>query len=140
MRRWPSTPLADAYWFQEGPGVRNWQFRNDGIKLLNVANITKGGSLDLSKTTRHLSVDEVAEKYPHFLMDEGDLVIASSGISFDENGLLRTRGAFVEAKHLPLCLNTSTIRSKPTDGISSLAWLRYWIDSTEFREQITRLV
>jgi type I restriction enzyme S subunit len=32
--------LSDAYWFQEGPGVRNWQFTNSGIKLLNVANIT----------------------------------------------------------------------------------------------------
>jgi type I restriction enzyme S subunit len=138
MKRWPSTPLADAYWFQEGPGVRNWQFRNDGIKLLNVANITKEGLLDLSKTTRYLSVNEVEEKYSHFLLDKGDLVIASSGISF-ENGLLRTRGAFVEVRHLPLCLNTSTIRFKAT-RVSSLAWLRYWLDSIEFREQITRLV
>ena len=33
--------LSDVYWFQEGPGVRNWQFKESGIKLLNVANITK---------------------------------------------------------------------------------------------------
>ena len=98
MKHWPTLPLADAYWFQEGPGVRKWQFRNNGIKLLNVANITKQGVLDLSKTDRYLGEEEVADKYSHFLIDEGDLVIASSGISFDEDGLLRTRGAFVESR------------------------------------------
>ena len=140
MNRWPKRPLGEAYWFQEGPGVRKWQFRNSGVKLLNVANITKDGVLDLSKSDRHLSEEEVSEKYSHFLADAGDLVIASSGISFDEDGQLRTRGAFVEPKHLPLCLNTSTIRFKPEEGVSTLAWLRYWLDSSEFREQITRLV
>lgn len=140
MKRWPTVPLTDAYWFQEGPGVRKWQFRNSGIKLLNVANITKQGILDLTKTDRYLNEDEAAQKYSHFLIDEGDLVIASSGISFDEDGLLRTRGAFVAPHHLPLCLNTSTIRFKAKAGLSTLAWLRYWLDSSEFREQITRLV
>lgn len=140
MKHWSTIPLSDAYWFQEGPGVRKWQFRNSGIKLLNVANITKEGVLDLSKTDRCLSEDEVAEKYTHFLVDDGDLVVASSGISFDEDGLLRTRGAFVGAKDLPLCLNTSTIRFKSKPGTSSLALLRYWLDSPEFRQQITRLV
>ena len=140
MKRWPTIPLPEAYWFQEGPGVRKWQFCSSGVKLLNVANITKEGLLDLSKSDRHLASEEVAKKYSHFLADEGDLVIASSGISFDEDGLLRTRGAFVEAHHLPLCLNTSTIRFKPKAGVSSLALLRYWLDSLEFRSQITRLV
>lgn len=140
MSPWQKTPLADAYWFQEGPGVRKWQFRDSGVKLLNVANITKDGVLDLSKTNRHLAEDEISKKYSHFLASEGDLVIASSGISFDTDGLLRTRGAFVKQQHLPLCLNTSTIRFKAKEGISTLDWLRYWLDSVEFREQITRLV
>jgi type I restriction enzyme, S subunit len=131
--------LSDAYWFQEGPGVRNWQFQDSGVKLLNVANITKHG-LDLGKTNRHLSVEEVEEKYSHFLVDAGDMVIASSGISIEEDGFLRTRGAFVNHEHLPLCMNTSTIRFKAMDGISSLSYLRHWIDSMNFRGQISRLV
>jgi type I restriction enzyme S subunit len=101
--------LTDAFWFQEGPGVRNWQFTNTGIKLLNVANITKNGEIDLTKTARRLSEAEVRNKYTHFLVDAGDLVIASSGISFEEDGLLRTRGAFVEKRHLPLCMNTARV-------------------------------
>lgn len=137
---WRKVGLEEAYWFQEGPGVRKWQFMNFGIKLLNVANIEKTGQLNLSKTDRHLSVDEVESRYQHFLIDEGDLVIASSGISFDQDGLLRTRGAFVESQHLPLCLNTSTIRFKAKSGASDLTFLKHWLDSREFREQITKLV
>lgn len=132
--------LSDAFWFQEGPGVRDWQFRSSGIKLLNVRNILKEGVLDTSNTDRHLDESEVSQKYSHFLIDEGDLVIASSGISIEEDGLLRTRGAFVQKSQLPLCLNTSTIRFKAKDGISDLNFLRHWLSSIEFRGQITKEV
>lgn len=140
MIAWKKTELSDAYWFQEGPGVRNWQFTTSGVKLLNVANITKSGSIDLTKTDRCLSEVEVNTKYSHFLVEEGDLVIASSGISFDEDGMLRTRGAFIEQKHLPLCMNTSTIRFKAKSVEANLNFFKYWLDSVEFRGQITRLV
>jgi type I restriction enzyme S subunit len=134
-----TTPLDEAFWFQEGPGVRKWQFTNSGIKLLNVGNILATGDLDLSKTDRCLSREEVEKRYKHFLVDAGDLVIASSGISFDDDGLLRTRGVFVRRSHLPLCLNTSTIRFK-SKGEADLRYLRFWLDSYEFRSQITRRV
>ena len=133
-------PLADAYWFQEGPGVRNWQFKDVGIKLLNVGNILKSGQLDLSRTSKFISEDEAHGKYQHFLIDEGDYVIASSGISFDADGLLRTRGAYVRSSDLPLCMNTSTIRFKARPGISTLSFLDGWLSSKEFRTQISRLV
>ena len=132
--------LPEAYWFQEGPGVRNWQFKTSGVKLLNVGNILKEGRIDLSKTDRHLDENEISSKYSHFLLDSGDLVIASSGISVDDDGLLRTRGAFIRKEHLPLCLNTSTIRFKNKDGISDLRFLKHWIQSREFRTQISHEV
>ena len=135
----PSINFNDAYWIQEGPGVRNTQFTNAGIKLINVGNILKSGYLDLEKTTRYLSEQEVQQKYKHFLCDEGDLVIASSGISFDDDGLLRTRGAFIEKNHLPLCMNTSTIRFKSING-NSLSYLKHWLQSYQFRSQITKFV
>ena len=137
---WEVHRLADVFWLQEGPGVRNWQFKESGIKLLNVSNILKSGELDLSKTDRHLSIDEVQEKYSHFLVDAGDLVIASSGISIDGDDLLRTRSAFVRDEHLPLCMNTSTVRFKATHGVSDLQFLQQWLQSHEFRRQITREV
>jgi type I restriction enzyme S subunit len=132
--------LDEVFWFQEGPGVRKWQFTDSGIKLLNVANIEKNRTINLGKTDRHLDFKEVEDRYSHFLLDAGDLVIASSGISFDDDGMLRTRGAFVEERHLPLCLNTSTIRFKSKPEISDLGYLQHWLDSREFREQITKRV
>lgn len=138
--RLPAIPLESAFTFQEGPGLRKWQFQSEGIKVLNVGNITRDGRLDLSRTDRFISEDEVKSRYSHFLVDDGDLVIASSGISFDEDGYLRTRGAFVSKEDLPLCMNTSTIRFKARQGISDLRYLRHWIDSLEFRKQISRLV
>lgn len=132
--------LSEVYWFQEGPGVRNWQFKDSGIKLLNVANITKQGKIDLDKTDRHLAKEEVDSKYAHFLIDEGDLVIASSGITNDDDNLLRTKIAFIEKHHLPLCLNTSTIRFKSKEGVSDLRFLKHWLNSLEFRQQITKEV
>jgi len=137
---WKTLTLAESFWFQEGPGVRKWQFRKTGTKLINVSNITKEGVLDLDKTDRHLESSEVEQRYSHFLIDPGDFVIASSGISIDTDSLLRTRGVFVEKRHLPLCMNTSTIRFKSLEGISDLRYLKYWLDSYEFRAQITRLV
>ncbi|MCT0212435.1 MULTISPECIES: restriction endonuclease subunit S [unclassified Synechococcus] len=133
-------PLSDVYWFQEGPGVRNWQFTETGVKLLNVGNISTTGQIDLTRTTRRISEDEAYGKYSHFLVDPGDLVMPSSGISIDSDGLLRTRAAFVDSSHLPLCMNTSTIRFKPQGGHASLLFLQGWLQSREFRSQITRLV
>lgn len=133
------TKFEDVFWFQEGPGVRKWQFTDSGVKLLNVGNIEKSGVLDLNKTGRHISLDEAKEKYRHFMCDVGDLVIASSGISIQDDGLLSTRGAFIKAHHLPLCMNTSTIRFK-TKGESSLVFLHAWLSSLEFRSQMTKLV
>jgi type I restriction enzyme S subunit len=132
--------FSDAFWFQEGPGVLRAQFRDSGVKLLNVANITKDGQINLEKTERHIEELEAYGKYKHFLIDEGDLVIASSGISIDNDGLLRTRGSFIKKHHLPLCMNTSTIRFKAIEGKSDLSYLRHWLQSHDFRVQITRLV
>ncbi|MEC5169897.1 N-6 DNA methylase [Glaciihabitans sp. GrIS 2.15] len=109
--------LGDAYWFQEGPGVRNWQFTAEGVNLLNVGNILKSGVLDLTRTTKRISSEEANGKYRHFLVDQGDFLIVSSGISSDTDGYLRTRGAFVGASDLPLSMNTSTIRFKAVPKI-----------------------
>lgn len=137
---WPKIPLSDAFWFQEGPGLRNWQFTSEGIKILNVGNIMSDGSIDLSRTDRHLSIEEFKSKYSHFGVDSGDLVIASSGISFDEDGFLRTKVGFIEPEHLPLCMNTSTIRFKSKEQKSYLPFLKHWFQSSEFRQQISQLV
>src|SRR5690606_27058049 len=98
----------DIYFFQEGPGVRKWQFTGRGVKLLNVGNIN-GGQINLDKTSIYISEEAAYGKYSDFLVHEGDLLIACSGIVVDN---FHNKIAASEKEHLPVCLNTSTMRFK----------------------------
>src|SRR5690554_8051375 len=109
MKKWEN--ISDYLFFQEGPGVRNHQYTSDGVKLLNVANLVNG-RVDLSTSERYISSHEAYGKYKHFLADEGDLIIASSGIKVD---YFDKKMGFIRKEHLPICMNTSTIRFKSID-------------------------
>lgn len=133
MKRWPTVLLPEVAFFQEGPGVRKWQFRSAGIKLINVGNIVQG-QLDLSKTDRHLDKEEVEKTYSHFLLNAGDLVMATSGATWG-------KVAFVEPHHLPLCLNTSVVRFRPlTPKTLNPKYLRAFFETPEFRGQIDQII
>lgn len=123
--------------FQEGPGVRNNQYTTSGVKLLNVANL-QDGRIVLDNTDRYISEDEAYGRYQHFLVDEGDLIIASSGIKVE---YFDKKMGFVEKHHLPLCLNTSTIRFKSLDNsVLDIRYFMYFLKSNYFKKQLSRLI
>lgn len=129
--------LTDVLYFQEGPGVRNTQFTTTGVKLLNVGNINNG-VIDLSSTKIYISKEEAYGKYKHFLIDEGDLLIASSGIVVDN---FHNKIALAKAEHLPLCLNTSTIRFKTRDsGKLDIKYFSYYLKTLHFSDQLRKLI
>jgi len=129
--------LYEVAFYQEGPGVRKFQFRNEGVKLLNVGNINKG-LLDTSTTKLYISEEEAYGKYKHFLVDEGDLLIASSGIVVDN---FHNKIAFAKKEHLPLCLNTSTIRFKSIDdNLFNLDYLKFYLKTNHFKKQLRKLI
>ena len=98
-KKWVKIPYV--LFFQEGPGVRNTQYTNDGVKLLNVANLVDG-KVDLSTSDRYISEDEAYGKYKHFLCDAGDFIIASSGIKVE---YIDKKMGFVDESMLPFrCL------------------------------------
>ena len=66
VQKWPSKKLGEVAYFQEGPGLRTFQFKPAGIRVINVANVREG-FLDLSKT-KFLDLSEVDKKYKHFLL------------------------------------------------------------------------
>ena len=115
MNGWKIEELPNLVFFQEGPGVRNNQYTDSGVKLLNVANL-KGGNIYLDNTDRYISEEEAYGKYSHFLVGEGDLIIASSGIKVE---YFDKKMGFAKKEHLPLCMNTSTIRFKTLDDDST---------------------
>lgn len=129
---WETYDLKEMVWFQEGPGVRNYQFTSRGVKLLNGTNI-QFGVLDLDKTDRYISDKEAFGWYSHFLVDEGDILIACSGISvarFDE------KVTIAENHHLPLCMNTSTMRFKMKSCMIYKDFFMHFLKSNDFKNQI----
>lgn len=129
---WEVRPLSNVSWFQEGPGVRNTQFTSSGVKLLNGTNIFRG-ELDLETTNRFISEREAHGPYAHFLAEEGDIVIASSGITVER---LHEKVAFVRTAHLPFCMNTSTIRFRPHVDLLLPEFLFQFLTSDGFKRPI----
>ena len=127
--------ITDYLWFQEGPGVRNTQYTSSGVKLLNVSNFVEG-RIDLSTSSRYISSEEANGKYKHFLVDEGDFIIASSGIQVD---YFEKKMGFIRPEQLPLCMNTSTIRFKnlKPDELD-MRYFMYYLKSNAFKNQLSR--
>lgn len=129
---WEIFSLPEVIWYQEGPGLRKWQFKSKGLKVINVTNLQESGYLDLDRTDRHISWDEFEKTYKHFACDEGDLVIASSGNSY-------CKASIVRSCDLPLLMNTSVIRFKPI-GEFSKGYMEVCLKSPYFKDQIDMLI
>jgi type I restriction enzyme, S subunit len=123
---WKRCPFPEIVDFKEGPGLRNYQYRDEGIPFLNIRTLVNG-DVDLTKT-QFLDPNEVETKYRHFLVEENDHVVSSSGTL--------GRVATVRKCHLPLCLNTSIIRMRPRARIG--VWhLRAYLSHGDFLDQAT---
>ncbi|WP_027088396.1 restriction endonuclease subunit S [Cohnella panacarvi] len=134
---WQWVRVPEFLFFQEGPGVRSYQYTDTGVKLLNVANLQKG-KLDLTTSYRYISEEEACGRYNHFLVDEGDLIIASSGITVET---FEKKMGFAEKEHLPLCMNTSTIRFKSLNPKElDIRFFMYFLKSEIFKKQLSELI
>jgi type I restriction enzyme S subunit len=128
---WEVKNFSDVCWFQEGPGLRNWQFTKEGMKVINVTNL-ENGYLNLDRTDRHISIDEFNKMYQHFEIDDRDIVVASSGNSYAKTAVVRKRD-------LPLMMNTSVIRFKPLKTLE-YNFLLSFLKSDLFKDQIDLLI
>jgi type I restriction enzyme, S subunit len=124
---WVEAPLSSVAFFQEGPGLRKWQFGESGIPFLNIRTFGNG-QIDRSKC-QFVKLSEFTGKYEHFLLNEGDLVVSSSGTL----GKLAT----IFSSDMPVMLNTSTIRFRTlSSDVLSQEYLRIFLQSQSFYQQI----
>jgi len=128
---WELKMLPEVCWFQEGPGLRQWQFKTSGMKVINVTNL-ENGVLNLDNTDRHIALSEFNRVYQHFSIDSGDMVIASSGNSYGKTAVVRDQD-------LPLMMNTSVIRIKPVGKII-YGYLWTFLNSSLFKDQIDLMI
>ena len=121
-------PLTDHVFFQEGPGLRKWQWTDSGMKVINGRNVLLGGMIDLANTARYISLDEFESRYSHFAVEDGDIVVTSSG-TIGKVGRINRR-------HLPLMMNTSVIRFHPLRGAElDAGFLFSFLRSSLFQQQ-----
>ena len=100
---WNIQPISSIFNFQEGPGIRNWQYVNNGTKFINIRCINN--DIINIQNANMISDEEAQGKYAHFMLKENDIVISCSGTL--------GRKALVLKEYLPLCLNTSVILFTP---------------------------
>lgn len=126
-------PVAEVAYFQEGPGLRSWQWSTEGMKVVNGTNILSDGVVDTSNTDRYITLSEFEGHYSHFAIEEGDIVVSSSG-TIGKVGRIRR-------EHLPLMMNTSVVRfhSRDTQVLDN-DYLFAFLRSSEFQNQVASLV
>jgi len=125
---WRITKLGQLALMQEGPGLRTWQFKDHGTRVICVTNITEEG-INFSKLEKFISTEEYLSSYQHFTVNTGDLLISSSGNSWGK-----------VAKYLgneKVILNTSTIRLNELKHRPLLLdFIQNFLQSDSCREQI----
>jgi type I restriction enzyme, S subunit len=128
--RWPEVGLGEVAFYQEGPGLRKWQWTSNGMKVINGTNVLQSGEFVPDNTARFVSDDEFRTKYQHFAIDDGDIVVVSSGNTIG-------KVARVRAEHLPMMMNTSVIRFHPHDSsVLDHDFLFAYFRTASFREQM----
>lgn len=130
---WVINKFSRIAFYQEGPGLRNWQFVESGVRVICVTNITSNG-IDFSRYEKFISEKEYDEIYKHFTVNVGDLLLASSGASW---------GKISEFKdeNIKCILNTSTIRlNSNTEGSVKKNFIRWILSSTYINEHLRLLL
>lgn len=122
---WKIDLLNTVFDFLEGPGLRNWQYTNEGMPFINIR-LIQNGDINTEKSS-YISKQEFETKYRHFELHEFDFVVSTSGTL--------GKSAIVRTKHLPLMLNTSVIRFKPLKQ-NSKCFMYQYLQSESFLEEL----
>ena len=125
---WRVGELESFFDFLEGPGIRNWQYTENGNRFINIR-LIQNGDINV-KNANCVSSEEANGKYSHFQLKEKDFVLSTSGTL--------GRGAIVRKEHLPLLLNTSVIRFRPKDGLS-YGYTYQFLQSSYFLHELESL-
>lgn len=126
---WTVSKLGRVIFLQEGPGLRNWQFTDEGTRVICVTNITDQG-IDFSRLAKFISIDEYRSSYQHFTVHAGDVLLSSSGNSWGKVAVYEGEEAVI--------LNTSTIRLNSGDDTKVIRdYIVLLLQSDAVREQLS---
>ena len=124
---WQYMFISDVALFQEGPGIMAVDFRTEGVPLIRIAGMN--GKVVTLKGCNYLDPKMVEEKWKHFKLDVGDVVISSSA-SLD-------RIAEVDDEAAGSIPYTGLIRFKMYGGIDK-EYFKWFLKSPYYIEQVNR--
>jgi len=75
-KKWPLLNLADAAFFQEGPGILAKDFRDEGVPLIRLAGLREGKVT--FKGCNYVDREMHAKKWSQFSLSEGDILVLTS--------------------------------------------------------------
>jgi type I restriction enzyme, S subunit len=122
---WPAVPFPDVIDFREGPGIMARDFREAGTPLIRLAGLT---GIDLLAGCNYLDPEMVSEKWSHFALEEGDILLSTSA------SLGRT--ARVPASAVGAIPYTGLIRMRPRDERVLPQYVEYLLADPSFQSQI----
>lgn len=129
---WERWKLNRVLFFQEGPGLRTWQFKDEGVKVICVTNITPP-IISFKKMTKYISVEEYEEKYKHFTVEKGNILLASSGATWGKVATFDSEEKVI--------LNTSTIRlNTKKDEILKNSIVKHLLNADYVNTQLENLL
>lgn len=102
---YPMVDVEQVVFFQEGPGIRSYEYQDGGYPIINVRCV-RDGRIDLGDS-RAVSPELVDAKWSHFRVEAGDILFTTSGTI--------GRVAVTQQEHLPLLMNTSVVRFRSLD-------------------------
>ena len=127
---WPAIHIGAVAFFQEGPGIRSYEYQDGGYPIINVRCV-RDGHIDLNDS-KAVDSELVKQKWSHFSVEAGDILFTTSGTI--------GRVAIANPEHLPLLMNTSVVRFRTLDAsILCNAFLYQYLRSDYFVERLKSL-
>lgn len=121
--------MDEVTFIQEGPGIRKYEYQEGGYPMINVRCV-QNGYIDMT-SARAANTDLALGKWAHFQIDVGDILFTISGTI--------GRCAIVRESDLPILMNTSVVRFKPTDPNLEARFLYYFLQSEDFQGPLKEL-
>ncbi|GAA5317922.1 MAG: restriction endonuclease subunit S [Candidatus Pelagadaptatus aseana] len=123
---WTTKGLADVLFIQEGPGIRKYEYEEDGYPMINVRCV-QDGYIDMSKS-RSANYELATGKWKHFQVEEGDILYTISGTI--------GRSAIVKKADLPLLMNTSVVRFRSLLDELDTKFVYYFFKTPSFINEL----
>jgi type I restriction enzyme S subunit len=123
---WIERPFPDVIDFQEGPGILAKDFCDEGVPLVRLSGLDRGGSV--LSGCNFLDPKTVAKRWAHFALANGDILLSTSASL--------GRIAVVGDDGVGAIPYTGIIRMRPRDGRLIAPFIRYLLEGPDFQRQV----